>query len=99
MKIIVSEGSETQSRAALSGEVDADNCSEMSASLSQAGALSAQLIVDVSGLAFIDSSGISELLRIRESMLEAGGSLILVKPTANVRRVLEITGLTDTFGL
>ena len=99
MNVVVGEVSETLVQVALSGEVDADNCAEMGAGLLQQGASAAELAVDVSALAFIDSSGISELLRVRETMIEAGGSFVLLEPTDNVRRVLEITGLTDTFGL
>lgn len=99
MNVVVGEVSETLVQVALSGEVDADNCAEMGAGLLQRGASTAELAIDVSALAFIDSSGISELLRVREAMVEAGGSLVLHQPTDNVRRVLEITGLTGTFGL
>lgn len=99
MNVVVGEKSQTQIQAAVSGEVDADNCAEMGTGLLQHGASSAELVIDVSDLAFIDSSGISELLRVREAMVEAGGSLVLREPTDNVRRVLEITGLTGTFGV
>jgi anti-sigma B factor antagonist len=99
VNVVVGESSETHIHVAISGEVDADNCAEMGASLLQSGPSGAELVVDVSALAFIDSSGISELLRVREAMAEAGGSMVLRDPTNNVRRVLEITGLTDTFGL
>lgn len=99
MQVVVGEISETQVNASISGEVDADNCSEMGSSLLGSSASAANLVLDASGLAFIDSSGISELLRVRELMVEAGGSLVLVEPAPNVRRVLEITGLSATFGL
>lgn len=99
MNVVVRQISDTHIHAVLSGEVDADNCAEMGLSLMQSGASAAELALDVSSLAFIDSSGISELLRVREAMAEAGGSMVLRNPTDNVRRVLEITGLTDTFGL
>ncbi len=99
VKVVVGESSEIQTMATISGEVDADNCSEMGASLLQACSPSSALTLDLAELAFIDSSGISELLRVRELMLGAGGSFVLVQPTDNVRRVLEITGLTETFGL
>ena len=99
VNVVVGESSETHIHAAVTGEVDADNCAEMGASLLQGGTSEAELVLDVSALAFIDSSGISELLRVREAMIEAGGSMVLRDPTDNVRRVLEITGLTETFGL
>lgn len=99
VNVVVRDVSETHIYAAVSGEVDADNCAEMGTRLLQDGTSTAEMVVDVSALEFIDSSGISELLRVREAMIEAGGSLALRDATDNVRRVLEITGLTDTFGL
>jgi anti-sigma B factor antagonist len=56
-------------------------------------------VVDAGGLSFIDSSAISELLRLREHLGEGGGSLTLSNVQPSVRRVLEITGLLETFGV
>jgi len=96
VNVVVGDTSESRIQVAVSGEVDADNCAEMGAGLLPNGASAAEMVVDVSALAFIDSSGISELLRVREAMTEAGGSMVLRDPSDNVRRVLEITGLTET---
>ncbi len=99
MKVTINESSDAIIRASISGEVDADNCSEVGAALLDGGATAAAVTLDTSELAFLDSSGISELLRIHDLYLEAGGSFSLANPTDNVRRVLEITGLLETFGL
>lgn len=91
------EGSEVV--LSVAGEVDAHNCQELGAAAlaaaDQAG--SATLVIDAAELGFIDSSAISELLRVREQLTERGGSLTLRNAGASVRRVLEITGLLDTF--
>ncbi|KOV85548.1 hypothetical protein ADL03_13735 [Nocardia sp. NRRL S-836] len=55
------------------------------------------LVVDVSGITFCDSSGISALVRSRSRAVEAAGSLRLVSPSPAVRRVLDITGLARMF--
>jgi anti-sigma B factor antagonist len=47
------------------------------------------IVVDLSGLAFIDSSGIHALLRPRPY----DNTIELVCPPGNVRRVLEVTKL------
>jgi anti-sigma B factor antagonist len=52
-----------------------------------------RVVVDLSGVPFMDSTGISEIVACRERVRAGGGSVALRDPTSNVRRVLEITGL------
>lgn len=58
-----------------------------------------ELILDLAGLDFLDSSGLSVLIEVRKAMDGHGGTLVLRDPRAAVRRVLEVTGLFDFFGL
>ncbi len=81
------------------GEIDADNCEELGARLLSAFDGTDRLVVDFAGLTFIDSSGISELLRVGATMSERGHHLEIRNPSPPVRRVLEITGLLSHFGL
>jgi len=83
----------------LSGEVDADNCAAVSEGLLADKRIAPTLELDVSGLTFLDSSGISALLRVKSDLEADGHDLKLISPTASVRRVLEITGLLGVFGL
>jgi anti-sigma B factor antagonist len=46
---------------------------------------------------FLDSTGLSVLIAGLKRCQSSGGELRLVAPRPNVRRVLEITGLTETF--
>ena len=86
--------------AVVDGEVDADNCQGLGAQIEPALEEGIDtLIIDASGLTFIDSSGITELLRIRDLMQERGGVCRIRKPTEQVRRILEITGLGDAFAV
>lgn len=85
--------------ATVHGEVDADNCQEFGSKLLEGSEGSERLVVDLAGLAFIDSSGISELLRVSGSVRERGQEFQLREPSPTVHRVLEITGLLDHFGL
>jgi anti-anti-sigma factor len=55
--------------------------------------------IDCSGCEFIDSAGVSALLRLRAERVERGGSVTLVDPSPVVVRVLEITGLGEAFGV
>ncbi|WP_018657742.1 STAS domain-containing protein [Actinomadura flavalba] len=51
------------------------------------------LVVDLAGLEFMDSHGLSVLIGCHKSVQAAGGSLTLASPRPLVRRTLEITGL------
>jgi anti-anti-sigma factor len=52
------------------------------------------LVVDLSGLTFMDCSGIDALVLARNRILANGqGQLVVTRPTAIVRKSLEIVGL------
>ena len=53
------------------------------------------LVLDLSDLNFIDSSGLRELVVALKDQREIGGDLVLRAPSEQVRRVLDIVGLTD----
>ena len=55
--------------------------------------------LDLSGVEFIDSSGISMLIEARKHFEGANRALVVVNPSDAVRRVLVLTGLTETFGV
>jgi anti-sigma B factor antagonist len=55
--------------------------------------------VDLGEVTFLDSTGLSVLISALKRCRGAGGDLRLRRPQPNVRRVLEITGLTATFHL
>jgi anti-anti-sigma factor len=54
-----------------------------------------QVIVDLAGLKFIDSSGEAALARGRKQPRHAGGDLLLAAPRYQVLRVLTLTRLID----
>ena len=52
------------------------------------------IAIDCRGLEFLDSSGIGVLIAVRKRLGD-GGALTLEAPPAHVRKVLELTGVTD----
>ena len=52
-------------------------------------------VMDVSGLAFLDSSGINALLRATKALQAEGGTVVLRSPSMATRRILEITHVTE----
>jgi anti-anti-sigma factor len=74
---------------AIRGEFDAVNKPEVTTYLEQFGGL---VILDLSECTFVDSSAVSVLID-HERRLH--GDLVIRSPQPNVRRVLEVLGLTD----
>jgi anti-anti-sigma factor len=56
-----------------------------------------RLVVDVAGLTFCDSSGLSALLRASTHASSAGGSVTLVGIRPQLARILQITDLDHQF--
>jgi anti-sigma B factor antagonist len=77
---------------ALSGEVDATNSEELHSVLESVVAEDPRLLlVDLSGLGFMDSTGLRMLLRASRMLDRQGGVLALVAPQGSVARVLQLT--------
>ena len=54
-----------------------------------------KVVVDLSGLTFLDSSGIGALLWAKECMEDRGGTFRIRGAAGVVQRVMEITGTYD----
>jgi len=57
----------------------------------------ADLIFDLSGTDFLDSSGLRAILTARQAVTDREGRLALRAPSNSVRRLLDIAGLTGQF--
>ena len=56
------------------------------------------VVIDLAGLTFMDSSGIGAIARARRRLAASGTSLVVVRPQPQVLRLLELTGVTDWVG-
>jgi anti-sigma B factor antagonist len=56
-----------------------------------------QLVVDMAGVEFCDSTGMNVLLAAQRRAREAGGDLQLASPRPAIRKVLQVTGLETVF--
>jgi anti-anti-sigma factor len=85
----------------LEGEIDLSNADGTFAMLSEvADGDAPALILDLSGLGYLDSAGVRLLFRLARSVVEDGGTLLVVVPHgAPVRRVLELADAPRMFGL
>jgi anti-sigma B factor antagonist len=55
------------------------------------------ILLNLSGLAYLDSSGIGELARIYVGVVKQGGSMKVIGLTPKVEEVLKITHLSQIF--
>jgi anti-sigma B factor antagonist len=77
------------------GEVDLATCPQLRDALAELVDQEVyHLIVDLEGVSFLDSSGIGVLVSVLRRTRDHGGSLRLTAPGPQVRRVLELTGVT-----
>ena len=84
---------------ALRGELDVADAASVAAALNAVAVRARELIVDLAGLEFIDSSGLAALLPAREQARKAGGDLLPAGPQDQVLRVLAATRLTGVFSV
>lgn len=55
------------------------------------------IVLDLSELEFVDSSGLSTLLLLSRRVAALGGTVTLRSPSARVEQVLQVTGLARYF--
>jgi anti-sigma B factor antagonist len=85
---------------AVSGEVDVYSAPALKESLTgllKSGA--ASVIVDLTDVAFLDSTGLGALVEARAATSEAGGSLPLVCNQERILKLFTITGLDGVFAI
>ena len=81
----------------LRGELDIADAASVAAALAAVAARQPEIVVDLAGLEFIDSSGVAALARGRKHARHAGGDLLLAAPRQQVLRVLTLTRLIEVF--
>jgi anti-sigma B factor antagonist len=86
------EVSDDGTGAALRGELDLLAYDQVSAELAPLFDAAGDVVVDVSGLSFVDSSGIRLFVRLQRA-LDDRGRLHLRGPTPHVASVFEVAGL------
>jgi anti-sigma B factor antagonist len=82
------------------GEIDLSATPRLSTVLAIAQASpGGRLVLDLSEVAFIDSTALGTILKAAAQLDEAGTNLAVVVPAGPVRRLLEVTNLTQRFKL
>ena len=85
---------------AVRGEIHLSTAPELSELLSGAlGRGVTSLVLDLSEVEFIDSTGLSVLLNVLRRLTQRGGTLAIVCTNPTVLRLFEITRLESTFDI
>jgi anti-sigma B factor antagonist len=58
-----------------------------------------EVVLDMAGVEFMDSQGIAVIVRAHKEVQPEGGTVIIRSPRAQVRTVLEISGLAELIQL
>ena len=82
-----------------SGEIDLYTAPRLQEELADvlAGERAVQVLVDMAGVEFCDSTGMNVLLAAMKRASEHGGRLSLAGPQPAVRKILQVTGLDSVF--
>jgi anti-sigma B factor antagonist len=83
----------------VAGEIDLYTAPRLHGELvtALAGGGAVQIVVDMSGVEFCDSTGMNVLLAAQRRAREGGGDIQLAGPRPAVRKVLQVTGLETVF--
>jgi anti-sigma B factor antagonist len=83
----------TDSGFAVEGEIDAHSAPTIAAAIAESSV--DPLHIDLSGVEFVDSSGLRVLIEAHQTRQAAGQSMTLVRPSHVVSRLFEIAGVGE----
>lgn len=80
------------------GELDANSAARLRTAVDELfGGGHPEVVIDLGGVSFIDSSGLSVLIAAYKQAIDRDVRLTLRSPSAAVTRLLEMTGQTERF--
>jgi anti-sigma B factor antagonist len=83
----------------LRGELDFSGAEDVGAAIAAVVVPGQSLIIDMSGLDFMDCASLRALLTVRGLVRSGGGEVVLAAPRRNARRLLVLSGRDQAFGV
>ncbi len=84
----------------IAGRVDSNNAAELGGALDRAVEEGkTNLVLDLSGVDYMSSAGLREMVRVMKVVKKKGGDLRIASPSDRVREVLELAGLDSIFAI
>jgi stage II sporulation protein AA (anti-sigma F factor antagonist) len=97
LSVTVSEHADGVFVVALVGELDLVSADELETRLEALIAASnVRLVIDLSGVDFVDSSGLNLFVTTARAAEAHGGRLLLAAPTPNIARVFEVVQIAES---
>lgn len=97
-EVSIGEHARDYSVVSVRGEVDLHTAPKVQYSIERAAENGATAVfVDMSGIAFMDSTALSTFMRAKDTLEKQGLSFRLVAPSAAVERIFDVTGFRDYF--
>ncbi len=81
------------------GEIDAHSAPELADHLGGCSGTDTDIVIDMSSVTFMDSSGLRVLIDLRQRIGTGPHELVLRSPSDSVLRLLKVAGLDDHFTL
>jgi anti-sigma B factor antagonist len=75
------------------GEIDVETAGSLSESVTEALAQAPRVLLDLSAVTFIDSTGLGVLVRAHRAAEARGGFFAVVHPTPQTRKLVRVLGL------
>jgi anti-sigma B factor antagonist len=83
----------------VTGEIDLVARGELEEAIRRVRRDDRRLVVDLSGVTFFGSTGLTWLVLANQAEMDAGGALLLRRPSEIVRSVLALSGMARSFVL
>lgn len=85
--------------AKIDGEIDSHTAPMLMEKLSPHLKKDARVILDMSGVSFMSSSGLRQLLLLKRQLMDVDGRVVLVGLSQRLSDIMDITGFLDFFDL
>jgi anti-sigma B factor antagonist len=96
-EVSIDEHAEAYSVIAVRGEVDLHTAPKVQSAIERAADANGAVVLDMGGVAFMDSTALSALVRAKDALQQQGISLRLASPSKAVERIFSVTGFRDYF--
>jgi anti-sigma B factor antagonist len=96
-KVSIDEHADAYSVIAVRGEVDLHTAPKVEYAIERAADANGAVVLDMGGVAFMDSTALSALVRAKDTLQQRGISLRLASPSKAVERIFSVTGFRDYF--
>ncbi|MEW6635295.1 MAG: STAS domain-containing protein [Actinomycetota bacterium] len=96
-EVSIDEHAEAYSVVSVRGEVDLHTAPKVRDAIERAGKAAGVVVVDMSGISFMDSTALSTFMRSRDILQEKSVEMRLADPSQAVERIFSVTGFRDYF--